>query len=274
MKKLLSIALLAAFSFYTKAQVLTVPLVAQEHTQWCWAGCSKCILDYYGDTLEQCVIAEYARANITWTSFGTVNCCVNANAGCNNPNYEATYPGSIQDILLHFSSIGSTELSHALSSPDITSLLAANNLFVEHWTWYAGGGHFVVGYGISGTDVYYMNPWPGEGKHIATHASMVDDGQHMWDYTLTIDHTTVSTPQLQTLAAADVFPNPSTSTVTFRNTTGSPATFYVYNTLGQKVLSVNVDGTTTNDLSHLPRGIYLVKITTQKGQKQTKLILE
>ena len=37
-----------------KAQILLVPEIIQEQNQWCWAGVSKCVLDYYGSSVQQC----------------------------------------------------------------------------------------------------------------------------------------------------------------------------------------------------------------------------
>ncbi len=275
-RAIIALALLIYCPYTGSSQVLPVPLVAQEQDQWCWAGCSKCVLNYYGDSVTQCTIAEYARSVITWMSFGTTNCCINAHAGCNNPNYEATYSGSIQDILHHFYNISSTQHAYALSKTDIAAMLASNDLFIEHWTWHAGGGHFVVGYGISGSDIYYMNPWPGEGMSISTYTSMVDDGSHNWDFTLSITHPdNVVTPVADTRQPV-IYPNPSTGTVSVSNPYSTSITITIYNTTGIVVFEQSVPGNSTGTyyLSYLPKGMYIVKTNSRDKPGYSKLMIQ
>ncbi len=84
MKKIISIAVLLMLSnVFVYTQYLRVPETIQEQDQWCWAGVSSCVLEYYGLNISQCTIAEYTRQVATWHNFGTVNCCVNPNLGCN-----------------------------------------------------------------------------------------------------------------------------------------------------------------------------------------------
>ena len=209
-KLILPLVFSLVFSGTANAQVLNVPQTIQEQNQWCWAGVSKCILDYYGyNSYQQCDIAEYARTVITWNNFGPVNCCVDPNQGCNYWNYNYGFNGSIQDILVHFGSISNNGVSYALSTNEITTESALNHPYVIRWGWYSGGGHFVVGHGISGSNVYYMNPWPGEGLHVSTYSWLYDDGTHTWTHTniLTSAPTAIaeSTPE----TAVEIFPNPA-----------------------------------------------------------------
>ncbi len=169
----------------SSAQQLPVPTTIQQQSEWCWSACSKCVLDYYGlPSQTQCSIAEYARTQITWTSFGTTNCCVNASQGCNYWNYSWGYPGSIEDILQHFGGIKTINLSYALSVTQIQKETFYKNPFIIRWGWYSGGGHFMVGSGISGNSVYYMNPLPGYGAQIGNYDWMVDqNNSHTWTHT-------------------------------------------------------------------------------------------
>src|ERR1043166_5424105 len=100
MKKIYFTIVLFVFAgcMMLNAQVLTVPQVIQEQDQWCWAGTTKCVLDYYGYPHDQCEIAEYARSVISWHSFGTTDCCVDPSLGCNYWNYNYGSAGSMQDI--------------------------------------------------------------------------------------------------------------------------------------------------------------------------------
>jgi hypothetical protein len=212
MKKFIILPMIFLFlnSTIGKSQVLNVPETFQEQNQWCWAGCSKCILDYYGDVLNQCDIADYARTQITWTSFGTVNCCVDPNQGCNYWNYNYGSNGSIQDILVHFGAIANYGVASALTLAEINSDISGNKPFVIRWGWTAGGGHFIVGHGINGTNVNYMNPWPGEGLHVGDYTWMVSDGTHNWTHTnrLTTSPNGIN-PIASTNENANVFPNPA-----------------------------------------------------------------
>ena len=266
--------------FYTnccEAQVRYVPLVTQEQSQWCWAGCSKCMLNYYGDSISQCQIAEYARERVTWMSYGTVNCCADPDSGCNNPNYEANTNGSIQDILTHFAHIYSMEQTGPLSKSDVATNLAENKLFVEHWNWYTGGGHFVVGYGISGDTVYYMNPWPGEGITISTYSNMVNDSVHIWNYTLNLTYLQVAVPQIMPQAGGQlIYPNPSSGVVTVTGAAVGDNDVKICNQAGQLVYQTTLKNSTTNrvDLSFLPKGTYIVKIKSADADRYTKLLLE
>ncbi len=152
------------------AGVLPVREIFQQQSQWCWAGATACVLDYYGTTLRQCSIAEYARTRSTCSTycvdFGTVNCCTDATQGCNQANYNWTYEvgtdGSIEDILLHWG-VRDERVYAALSLEKIGLEIAAGRPFILRWGWDGGGGHFLVGHGLVRTTVYYMNPWPGEG---------------------------------------------------------------------------------------------------------------
>lgn len=274
--RLAVIVVMAFASSYSRAQVLGVGVVAQEQTQWCWAGCSKCILSYYGKTMSQCDIAEYARQQVTWASFGTVNCCANPDAGCNNPNYEANHAGSIQDILWHFDHIQSVETSGPLTLTQIADQLTNNKLFVEYWDWYTGGGHFVVGYGISGNTIYYMNPWPGEGMSMSTYSSNVDDGIHKWTYTLSITDVLVDVPQLQQPDFELTYPNPSNGMIWLTCSANENTEIKIFSLAGEPVFETILkdNSPVLADLSQLPKGIYIVRSTTSGTGKYSKLVLE
>ncbi|WP_426107791.1 hypothetical protein [Massilia sp. TSP1-1-2] len=41
-------------------KTLSVPLVTQEHSQWCWSASSKAVLNYYAKTQSQCQIVNWA----------------------------------------------------------------------------------------------------------------------------------------------------------------------------------------------------------------------
>ena len=275
MKRLTHIILLSMLAAQGRAQILSVPLVAQEQSNWCWAGCSKCILNYYGNTLSQCTIADYTRRTITWGSMGTTDCCTNPHLGCDSTNYEAGHAGSIQDILLHFSHIQSIEQVGPLTQTQITSLIGSNKLFVAFWSWYSGGGHFVVGNGLVGSNVYFMNPWPGEGHSIATYSHMVNDGNHRWDYSLPITTLPSEISEVSTLESQFVYPNPSHGIIHF-GVGATKSNISIYSVSGQCVYNtIILPGRNAEaDLTVQPKGIYIVEYIDENGRKNhTKLAL-
>jgi hypothetical protein len=284
MKKYVTILGMVLCSIASKSQILGVSLATQEQNEWCWAGCTKSMLNYYGIAVNQCQIADYSRTVATWHSFGTTNCCTNPALGCNYWNYNWGYAGSIQDILTHFGSIVSIGVNSALTTTQISGQIALHHLFVEHWAWSTGGGHFVVGYGISGSgstaSIYYMNPWPGEGMSIGTYTWMQlgvnDMGDHTWDLTNEITSLPVSLSISQTSAIPTnevVYPNPSTGQVWINASTNS--NIEIYSTTGDKVYTVTTSSNLTEiDLAKLAKGLYIVRTNSSEGSTFAKLVLQ
>jgi hypothetical protein len=130
--------------------MLAVPEVEQEQTEWCWAGVSDAVLQYWGMELHQCELAEYTRQVSTWHDFGDVDCCVDPSQGCNQPNVSSGHDGSVQDILEHFGGISSSSTGSALSASAVATEVSAGRPFIPRWGWDAGGGHFIVGHGFEG----------------------------------------------------------------------------------------------------------------------------
>jgi hypothetical protein len=183
-------ALICCLLFFTnvKAQVLLVPEIEQEQNQWCWAGVSKCVLDYYGFSHQQCDIAEYARLQNTST-FGNNNCCANPTGSCNNPNsmFSST-SGGIDDILSNFGSITTTNIYAALPETQWQTEISNGVPVIIRYGLTGGGGHFVVGYGVQGSDYYTMDPWFNEGYTISTYNWVVtgQGGGGSWTHTQTL----------------------------------------------------------------------------------------
>lgn len=282
MKKFLflPIAILLFLSNRGTAQVLNVPEIFQEQNQWCWAGTSKCVLDYYGDTLAQCDIAEYARTQITWTSFGTVNCCVDPNQGCNYWNFNYGAAGSIQDILIHFGGITNIGLSYAFSLAEINTEIAAARPFVIRWGWSAGGGHFIVGNGVNGNDVNIMNPWPGEGSQIVTYSWLLTDGNHTWTHTnrLTTSPMGIET-NFDSNADVSVFPNPASEqfTISINDAVNiQDAEIVLTDVAGREVMKAAIQNSTTNiSTEKIGSGIYFYQvINSGELLKNGKIVVE
>lgn len=276
MKKILLIGLLF-FTIKLSAQVLAVPEIIQEQNQWCWSGVSKCILDYYGYPQQQCDIAEYARTVITWTSFGTQNCCSNPNAGCNYWNYNWGSAGSIQDILVHFGNIQNYGIGGTISPSQIATESAANRPFVVRWGWNTGGGHFVVGHGVAGNDVYYMNPWFGEGLHISTFSWLVNDGNHTWTHTNVLTSVPTGIYETGNITGQKLFPNPAKGFVNIK-LNEIENEIKITDNLGKLVHREIYKNTGANsvfslDISDLSKGIYFVSVKNTKENINEKLIV-
>jgi hypothetical protein len=186
-------------------QVLNVPEVIQEQDQWCWAGVSCCVLRYYQTNITQCEIAEYTRTHANWHDFGPVDCCVDPSQGCNYWNYNWGYPGSIQDILHHWG-VENYGTGY-LQITNIQSEIDGGRPFIIRWGWTTGGGHFLVGHGIVGSAIYYMNPWFGEGYKIGDYGWVLGSTDHTWTHTNVL--TTNSVPPISVLET------PSDSAVVF-----------------------------------------------------------
>lgn len=189
MKKITLFLLTLITACQLKSQVLNVNEVIQEQDQWCWAAVSACVLDYYCAPTPQCEIAEYTRNVATWHNFGNTDCCEDPSLGCNYWNYNWGYDGSIKDILEHFGYIFNHGIGSYLVKDEIVSDIQDNRLFIIRWGWTDGGGHFVVGHGLIDNNLYYMDPWYGEGLKIADYDWVVSGSYHTWTHTNVIDDT-------------------------------------------------------------------------------------
>jgi len=172
-------ALIGLPNAFAQSKTLNVPLVTQEHSEWCWAGSSKAVLNFYGQSPSQCQIVNWA--------FGLNSACGNSNFNWtgypNQPNYLYGTSGSVQSILANWG-IPNSAYSYALSWNTIVNDINANRPFVIAYEWTSGGGHILVGTGYETYDgenyVYMMNPWPGEGNTYGTYDSVVSDYDHNW----------------------------------------------------------------------------------------------
>ena len=282
MKKIYTIALIALIigNKISLAQILPVNEVIQEQSEWCWAGVSKCILDYYGNVIEQCEIVEYTRTVATWHDFGDTNCCNDPYQGCNYWNYNYGTNGSILNILNYFGNINNYGSSMAMSEPDIQTEFENGRPFVIRWAWDTGGGHFVVGYGKENQMIYYMNPWYGEGMKMASYDWMVDGGTHKWTHTniLTTSPTAVPDIKVNTEMQINIMPNPTSGHVLikFNTKTDNAIKLEIINSSGQSIYSKNIINTLLGAqlFFDLPNGLYLVKAISDGFVCTKKLIVK
>jgi len=165
------------------SQVLDMELCEQEQNQWCWAATSQCVLRYYGDTdIEQCDIANYTRLVATWHDFGNNDCCVYPGGSCNYWNYNYNYDGAIDDILLNAGDVSVTveNLNYRISESDVADAFAEYRPMIIRTT-PGGSGHFIVLRGYNNGNIYYMDPWFGEGFGYQAYGTSVNGGE--WTHT-------------------------------------------------------------------------------------------
>ena len=265
MKKLiLLIAVQACMCLTATAQVITIPITKQEQTQWCWAASSKALLDYYKFPKSQCEIAEWVRNTSKFHNFGQVNCCVDPSVGCNYWNYNYGYAGSIQDILIHFGSIQNQGYDKPSDLNEVRSDMQKNRLFVIRLQWKDTTGHFVVGHGINGDNIYYMDPDSQEGFFIIKYNALIDTLRNgFWQGTNRIT-SNAGVDETVNKEAISFHPNPFCSLTTLQcGTFLRNACLTVYNSQGQQVSQVqSVSGQTVDfDRGDLRAGIYLIRLT-------------
>jgi len=285
-KSLLFSAILCCLLFTSRAQVLNVRNNEQEYNQWCWAACSKTILEYYGFDTTQCGIAEWVRATPkTWHDYGSVNCCTDASQGCNYWNYSWGEPGSIQEILVHFGNLQNTGVSAALTENEITADIQKNRLFVIRWGWVGTvNGHFIVGHGIKGDSIYFMNPWFGEGLHVGTYSFMLSGIDKTSTYTHEWTHTNRITSNVSAVSersnegtTLSVNPNPFFSETTLQSgRILKDATLTVYNSCGQAAKQIkHISGqSVTFHRDNLPCGIYFIRLEQDNNSFSAKLVIK
>lgn len=212
----------------TYGQVLDVPEVTQEQNEWCWAGVSSCVLNYYGKPVSQCTIADFTRTKATWHDFGTENCCSVPGKKCNYWNYNFGSPGSIEEILRNWG-IENRGTGGSLTPEKIKTEVGAGRPFIIRWELKPSGGHFIVGHGIVDSMLYYMDPWRGEGYKIAKYSAVSSNNSHTWQGTNVIS-TNPGLGSVVLLAPADSERNqPRSPTFLWRKIDGASYRFQCAN---------------------------------------------
>ncbi len=274
-QKLLALLLLLLFTSRAYTQVLNVPEVIQEQTQWCWAAVSKCILNYYGYSVSQCQIAEYTRQNAQWYYFGPVNCCTDPTQGCNYWNYNYGTSGSIQDILQHWG-VQNNGVAYALSTTEITQQLQAHRPFVIRWGWTSGGGHFIVGHGLSGSTLYYMNPWPGEGLKFSTYSWVVSNSDHTWEHTNVLTTNPSAVAEQTPNNSIAIFPQPASDYImlTLPHAVNTKTTAILHDNAGRLLKTYPLTEQSTRlDIGTLPPGFYILNIISTARNDNFKICI-
>lgn len=171
--------LVLLYTSVSDASVLAFPEREQEQWYWCWAACSQATLAYYGTSINQCEVADWAREAYNW---GDDDCCENPGENiCNQPNNICTGDGSILNILGNWGITCESCDYRALSLAEITCEIDNGRPFIMRLE-YDLGGHFVVGHGIEDDIVHYMDP--GNGYQAANYNWLVNNLG--WNITLRI----------------------------------------------------------------------------------------
>jgi len=275
--KILILGILFCCSFTTvNAQVLQVGLIEQRQSQWCWAGVSACVLDYYKKGQSQCIIVEYARQQDP-SIFGNTDCCLAPTGKCNNPNGLYGGSGTIDDILSHFGKIKNRGENTSMSATTIASEITNNRPFIIRWGWKSSGlryGHFMVGRGLVDETLYYMDPAKGEGFKFGKYDWVVEDARHKWTHSLVLE-TSAGLPESFSTSQQLFYPNPTSGKISFRAVLNSQKTMIeISNSSGSICYIRPVPESGELDLSKLPRGLYILRITTNDQSTITKLILQ
>ncbi|MBK5278526.1 MAG: C39 family peptidase [Bacteroidia bacterium] len=200
------------------------PVAYQEHSNWCWAGASKSVLGYYGTTVQQCDIANYAIRNNS--------CCGNNifswNNVCNSGNYLGGHginSGDVQDILSHWG-VGSNYKQSILSLQDCVSEINKGKPFIIQVNYSNNNAHILVvdGYDLNNSGVNYIHYMdPAFGYSVENYLDIVYAPLYgrTWQLTLTTNITSVATLDATSITfsgavlAGSVNPNGLSTTVTF-----------------------------------------------------------
>lgn len=187
------IVFLCAALAAAEAGTFHLPQKYQEMDQWCWAGCSQAILEYYGPVATQTNIAVYGTGGVnTWNYlWGT-------------GTEGGVYRRGIREILQHFGGPYGTGTVGTVSQTVVSNEMAALRPLVVNWSWTTGGGHFVVSRGYADGAMYLMDPW--DGPTVGTYAWVCNGDGHVWGWTLRLTNAPAYTSRLEA-AAADSTPD-------------------------------------------------------------------
>lgn len=174
--------------------------VEQQFNEWCWVASSWIVIDYYeshnnGTQLQQCDIAEYTRIHSKFHDFGAVSCCETSDPlwNCNYWNYNyAPDSGSIKMILIDMAGIQNYGVARMLTIEECRNECRGGRPFIIRID---SPGHFVVGYGIENGNLYYSDPWPGQGFCVEPYGDSLH-GNRKWTHTniMTTDPPSRCTP--------------------------------------------------------------------------------
>lgn len=165
-------------------KIIPIAETIQRKDQWCWSGCSTPILNYYGESVSQGLIVEYAYGDSAINQWNWL-------VGHAAVEYQGKtyYPHGIDEIMANWNT-DTKAYYRALTEAEWRSEVDAGHPFVIRWGWNSGGGHFVVGQGYLDNGNYQiMDPWFGCGVTIQSYnwVKSAKGGQGNWTHSLTTD---------------------------------------------------------------------------------------
>ena len=156
---------------------LNVPMIKQEQTQWCWAGCADMALHYYGNSgVNQCDLAN-------WLFSQSACCQIPSSSLCNKPC-------QVPDVSRVYSAFGlrSTYNGGSVAFFSLETEVAGGRPVEVGYAWTGGGGHvaLVVQTGfINGNQAVRVND-PAYGSGGVLYSDLLTAyGQGSWNWTWT-----------------------------------------------------------------------------------------
>ncbi|WP_172652936.1 papain-like cysteine protease family protein [Rhodococcus opacus] len=136
------------------APPLSVPLIYQEQTNWCWAACTEMILRYHNETrYRQCDFASWL--------FGQSGCCSYPSSSICN---QGAYPNQITAVFQAWL-IQSQYANYAVSYNSLDAELINGRPIEVAYHWSSGGGHVALvietNYANGSYLVTVNDPWYG-----------------------------------------------------------------------------------------------------------------
>ena len=178
------------------AMIVPLQMVQQQQTNWCWAGSTSAIESFYSRSNSQCEMANYLLTRL----YGYLpdNCCryaplslpnTNPPHLCNQGNYLLTSErvGNVQEIMNNNYTTPNSGVASSLSQADVQTEIYAGRPFEMRWDWlpWGSGAHALVGYGLTGNMMNYMDPWPWNPQsNAASYTSVVSNASHIWTQTV------------------------------------------------------------------------------------------
>jgi hypothetical protein len=116
-----------------QSNLLNVPRIRQEQTEWCWAAAADMVLDFYG----QPVVTQCDLAN---NLFPGQNCCANPGGAACNQGVE------VRDIrrLYILRNLTATRISRSVSFRRLRNEIDAGRPIEVAFFWSGGGGHVAI----------------------------------------------------------------------------------------------------------------------------------
>ncbi len=266
-KWILYVILIISSETLCKSQQLNIKETLQEQDSWCWAATTQCVLDFYGKSVSQCEIVNYARTHSSPPQYGTKDCCLKPSEECN----EAGYFGVGFENFAGFS----LTITDVLNLDEISRLLLNMKPIVISWKYNnIPVRHSVVIYGVINDKVMIMDPLIG--FYNLSYHELINNVNYTW----TSSYIPLQAPVtvMANESKISIFPNPSYGKLTLSIVLqeSQESIVELYNSYGIRVLynkynSKHVLQTIADDLTP---GMYLIKITGRDFYHTNKIIVQ